>query len=104
MEVKKAEVKAGLLTGTYMLKETKPKFSRNTDTPLCELCYEETEDVKHFLLIGPTLNDIREEHIYTLKCYLSNIQEGAYEAICENNFYGHTKRHCHSDKKKPYRH
>ena len=84
MEVKKAEVKARLLTGTYMLKETKAKFSRNTHTPLCELCYEETEDVKHFLLICPTLNDIREEHLYTLKCYLNNIQEGAYEAICEN--------------------
>ena len=42
------------------------------------------QDVKHFLLICPTLNDIREEHLYTLKCYLSNIQEGAYEAICEN--------------------
>jgi endoglucanase Acf2 len=40
--------------------------------------------VKHFLLICPTLNDIREEHLYTLKCYLNNIQEGAYEAICEN--------------------
>jgi hypothetical protein len=49
-----------------------------------ELCCEETEDVKHFLLICPTLNDIREEHLYTLKCYLNNIQEGAYEAICEN--------------------
>jgi hypothetical protein len=36
------------------------------------------------LLICPTLNDIREEHLYTLKCYLNNIQEGAYEAICEN--------------------
>ena len=37
MEVKKAEViKVRLLT-TYMLKETKAKFSRNTDTPLCEL-------------------------------------------------------------------
>jgi hypothetical protein len=46
--------------------------------------YEETEDVKHFLLMCPTLNDIREEHLYTLKCYLNNIQEGAYEAICEN--------------------
>ena len=50
MEVKKkAEVKARLLTGTYMLKETKAKFSRNTDTLLCELCYEETEDVKALL-------------------------------------------------------
>jgi hypothetical protein len=84
MEVKKAEVKARLLTGTYMLKETKANFSRNTDTPLCELCCEETEDVKHFLLICPTPNDIREEHLYTLKCYLNSIQEGAYEAICEN--------------------
>ena len=81
---KESGVKARLLTGTYMLKETKAKFSRNTDTPLCELCCEETEDVKHFLLICPTLNDIREEHLYTLKCYLNNIQEGAYEDICEN--------------------
>ena len=64
MEEKKAEVKTRLLTGTYILKETKAKFSRNTDTPLCELCCEETEDVKHFLLICPTLNDIREEHTY----------------------------------------
>ena len=84
MDVKKAEVKARLLTGTYMLKETKAKFSRNTDTPLCELCCEETEDAKQFLLTCPTLNDIREEHLYTLKYYLNNIQEGAYEAICEN--------------------
>ena len=45
-------------------KETKAKFSRNTDTPLCELCYEETEDVKHFLLICPTLNDKRRTPIY----------------------------------------
>jgi hypothetical protein len=85
MEVKKkAEVKARLLSVTYMLKEKKAKFSRNTDTPLCEQCCEETEDVKHFLLICPTLNDIREEHLYTLKYYLNNIQERAYEDICEN--------------------
>jgi hypothetical protein len=67
-----------------MLKETNVKFSRNTDTPLCEPCCEETEDAKHFLLTCPTLNDIREEHLYALKCYLNNIQEGAYKAICEN--------------------
>jgi hypothetical protein len=36
------------------------------------------------ILLCPTLNDIREEHLYTLKCYLNSIQEGAYEAICEN--------------------
>ena len=36
------------------------------------------------ILLCPTLNDIREEHLYTLKCYLNNIQEGAYEAIYEN--------------------
>ena len=34
MEVKKAEVKAKLQTGMYMFKETKAKFSSNTDTPL----------------------------------------------------------------------
>jgi hypothetical protein len=146
---KESGSKSEITDRKYMLKETKAKFSRNTDTPLCELCYEETEDVKHFLLICPlnfafvslsiyflsvislllplsllpccflalfsrlgasfqkvgvvslgiskltedakhfllicpTLNDIREEHLYTLKCYLNNIQEGAYEAICEN--------------------
>jgi hypothetical protein len=42
---KKADVKVRLLTGTYTLKETKTKFSRNTDTPLCELFCEETEEV-----------------------------------------------------------
>ena len=81
---KESGSKSEITDRKYMLKETKAKFSRNTDTPLCELCCEETEDVKHFLLICPTLNDIREEHLYTLKCYLNNIQEGAYEAICEN--------------------
>jgi beta-glucosidase/6-phospho-beta-glucosidase/beta-galactosidase len=29
------------------------------------------------------VSHIREEHLYTLKCYLNNIQEGAYEAIYE---------------------
>jgi hypothetical protein len=44
MEVKKkAEVKARLLTGTYMLKETQAKFSRNTDSKTFAIWFVHTD-------------------------------------------------------------
>jgi hypothetical protein len=69
MEVKKAEVKARLLTGTYMLKETKAKFSRNTDTPLYELSI-------WFLFVRVTMPfsmSIEESRMSCISCLFSHI-------------------------------
>ncbi|CAC5418330.1 unnamed protein product [Mytilus coruscus] len=51
IEVKKAEVKARLLTGTYTLQVNKAKFSNNKETTKCKMCLNDTEDIEHFLLI-----------------------------------------------------
>ncbi|VDI15366.1 Hypothetical predicted protein [Mytilus galloprovincialis] len=61
IEVKKAEVKARLLTGTYTLQVNKAKFSNNKETAKCKMCLNDTEDLEHFLLLCDSLDRRRTE-------------------------------------------
>jgi hypothetical protein len=81
IEVKKAEGKVRLLTGTYMLQSKKAKFSNNKETDICKLCYLETEDIEHFLIKCICLADIRNKYFRTLKCYLDRIKWNIYNKI-----------------------
>jgi hypothetical protein len=81
IEVKKAEVKVRLLTGTYMLQSKKAKFSNNKETDICKLCYLETEDIEDFLIKCICLADIRNKCFRTLKCYLDRIKWNIYSKI-----------------------
>jgi hypothetical protein len=74
IEVKRAEVKVRLLTGTYMLQSKKAKFSNNKETDICKLCYLETEDIEHSLIKCICLADTRNTYFRTLKCYLDRIK------------------------------
>jgi hypothetical protein len=52
-EVKKAQIKARLLTGTYRLQSDMQRFSKEKDEQKCELCQIEQENMEHFLLRCP---------------------------------------------------
>ena len=72
-EVKKAQIKTRLLTGTYLLQSDMHRFSKKKDEQKCELCQIEQENMEHFLLRCPALNEKRKTTLSKLK--LISIQE-----------------------------
>ena len=50
MAIKKAGMKARLMTGTYVLQSNCAKFNQYSVNPTCLLCGEDPEDLEHFLL------------------------------------------------------
>jgi hypothetical protein len=66
-EVKKAQIKARLLTGTYLLQSDMQRFLKEKDEQKCELCQIEQENMEHFLLRCPALNEKRKTTLSKLK-------------------------------------
>jgi hypothetical protein len=66
-EVKKAQIKARLLTGTYLLQSDMQRFSKEKDEQKCELCQIEQENMEHFLLRCPAFNEKRKITLSKLK-------------------------------------
>ena len=50
MAIKKAGLKAKLMTGTYVLQSNRAKFNQYSVNPTCLLCGDDAEDMIHFLL------------------------------------------------------
>ena len=61
-DVTRAMVKAKLLTGTYSLESKKIKYGK-ADTGICPLCHEEVESREHFVVLCPSLQDIRTPYV-----------------------------------------
>ena len=68
---KKAEINAKLLTRTYTLQSDRAKFGVTTND-ICMLCKSNKEDTEHFLLICPSLENVREKHLSILFTYIAN--------------------------------
>ena len=66
-EVKKSQIKTRLLTGTYLLQSDMHRFSKKRDEQKCELCQIEQENMEHFLLRCPALNEKRKTTLSKLK-------------------------------------
>ena len=49
-DVKRGDIKARLLMGTYMFQSTKYKFNSSKVDPKCPLCRLESEDLQLFIL------------------------------------------------------
>ena len=49
MAIKKAGIKARLMTGTYVLQSNRAKFNQYKVDPTCTLCEDEPEGQEHFL-------------------------------------------------------
>lgn len=65
-DVKRAFIKAKLATGTMLLQDRQYKFGLS-DTPTCQLCRTEKEDVLHFLKTCPALYFARERNLNRIK-------------------------------------
>ena len=73
LEVRKAKVKAKLITRTYTLQSDKTKFTKNQENEIYPLCHSDTVDTEHFLLICPSLKSVRDRHLSVLlRKYVAN--------------------------------
>ncbi|CAC5399290.1 unnamed protein product [Mytilus coruscus] len=71
-KVKKANIKARFLTGTYLLQEHIQRFTGNTEEQKCQLCQIEKEDIVHFILRCPALNEQRQKVLPEFKQQIVN--------------------------------
>ncbi|KAK3101457.1 hypothetical protein FSP39_003722 [Pinctada imbricata] len=74
-EVLKAQIKARILTGTYILQENLQKFNQHDIDTTCELCHSEPEDRNHFILTCKKLEDRRQKHLQKLTNLVPALQE-----------------------------
>jgi hypothetical protein len=58
-DVRRAAIKAKLLSGSYILQHNRAAFNQTHDTT-CPLCNAEVEDVPHFLITCPALSKERD--------------------------------------------
>ena len=58
IEVKKAEIKAGLVTRTYTMQSDRAQFTRGRKDDTCLLCGTNIEDTNHFLLQCPVFSTL----------------------------------------------
>ncbi|KAK3098774.1 hypothetical protein FSP39_022998 [Pinctada imbricata] len=69
--VKKAGVKAKLVTGSYTLQADHARFYQNDRSTTCTLCHNGVEDLYHFLLLCPALK-IRDQFLEKILDFLAN--------------------------------
>ena len=66
-DVRRAIVKARLLTGTYMVQSLRSKFNNNAVDPTCPLCRTACETIPHFLLNCNALYEARKEKLSQIR-------------------------------------
>ena len=81
-DIKRAQVKARLLVGRYTLKTDLTKYRK--EDPTCLLCKQAEEDIKHFLLECPALEEARQGYMKQLKTVI-NMYTGISTEELENN-------------------
>ena len=67
MDVRKAVVKARILTGTYILQKNRQTFSNGTVSSECRYCHLEEEDLLHLVSRCPAFYRIRVDTISSLR-------------------------------------
>ena len=79
-DVKAAEVKARILTQTYLVQSKRAKYDQKIN-PVCTLCRKEEENLDHFLLRCAQLESIRRKHLDKIKECINNVVDNRYERI-----------------------
>ena len=85
ISIKKASIKARLVTGTYTLQSDRAKFYSYREKPDCKLCLEDVEDRKHFILECGVLKSVRTPFLLELKNILMDVDESIYEHLQRKN-------------------
>ena len=65
--VRKANIKAKIITGTYTLQANRARFNQHSVSPTCLLCKNDSEDREHLILHCTAHAHIREKHLATLR-------------------------------------
>lgn len=73
MAIKKAGLKAKLMSNTYVLQANRAKFNQYRVNPLCCLCESGSEDLEHFILLCSRLSDTRRPFLDKISVFLQNI-------------------------------
>ena len=80
MDVRRAVIKARILTGTYYLQADRIKFQKKGITSMCPLYSATSEDRLHFLTACASLAQIRQPNIVKMKKnFWSRIPVRAYQ-------------------------
>ncbi|CAG2257637.1 unnamed protein product [Mytilus edulis] len=72
LSVKRACVKAKIISGTYTLQADRAKFNGNRTSSLCPLCFKQSEDLMHFLIKCNSLEGVRRKFIMLLRNLLND--------------------------------
>jgi hypothetical protein len=65
-----ASYRAKMLTGTYILQATRAKYNQHTVDPKCQLCGLADEDMVHFIVTCPALEQTRQKKMVEEICPL----------------------------------
>ena len=83
MYFSRAIIKAGMLTGTYLLQTHRKKFSmEGVSDATCPLCCLEDEDIVHMLTQCPALSEVRGLHLdYVKRCLQDSLGPHAWSDL-----------------------
>ncbi|CAC5388978.1 unnamed protein product [Mytilus coruscus] len=85
LELRKAIIKARMMTGSYILQSDKHKFTHFIAEPLCQLCNTENEDIVHMVTSCPVLSAVREKYYVEMKKeILDSIDPIKWNTFCCN--------------------
>jgi hypothetical protein len=68
-DVMRACLKAKILVGQYTLQADRYK-RKQINSPMCELCYQEPEDIQHFLVTCHKLKEVRKRYLSEIECVI----------------------------------
>ncbi|CAC5388924.1 unnamed protein product [Mytilus coruscus] len=85
LELRKAIIKARMMTGSYILQSDKHKFTHFIAELLCQLCNTENEDIVHMVTSCPVLSAVREKYYVEMKKeILDSIDPIKWNTFCCN--------------------
>ena len=88
-DVQRAEFKAKMITGTYILQANRAKFNQFDVNPTCGLCHQQPETREHFIAQCNSLSKIRNHFItraakllHISPYVLSSLEASKFTQLC----------------------
>ncbi len=80
-DIKRASIKAKVITGSYVLQKTRSKYWRSTESAICLMCGMGDETTEHFLAECSSLAEERQPHLNRLRRILQTEDKTVIEYI-----------------------
>ena len=97
-DIRAGEVKARMLTQTYIFQEVRAKYNGNNTSPVCPLCKAENENLLHFLLKCENLTQCRTKHLNKIEQLCESYEKGLYKQIIREDLLMQLVMDCTSEK------